>query len=482
MENVHATLNDLDNTYRGDRIDRWLSAPDASSDFDRARRQRHGDSGHWFLESESFKTWKKQRNSFLWLHRIPGYGKTVFSSTVIEELKRHEAPVVLYFYFRFDDIHKQTLEYAVRALLQQFRARLSGNWKRLDLLFSSCAEGRQQPTIESLCTVLREKFQQTEEVWIVLDALDECDEKEGPPNQALLSWIESLVQAEESNVHMLVTSRPEHYIDSKIREFANDQYIIQLQSDLVNDDIRACVRDRVKEGTGFKRWRQRPEVQDDIESKLTEKAKGMSELSGFNVQMYKQLIWLRFRWVTCQLDALEKCLDPTQLQRSLSSLPPTLDETYARILRQIPPEHKRNAIRILQLLAFSKRPLRIEEVVDAIAIDPEGSPHFDPKNRMPDKGEISCYCSSLVTIVCKEIRKESHEWIGEESDGESDGELENKKIMELHLAHFSVKEYLLSDRIEEHFISFFEDSVAKRSIAELCVSYLIQFGELRLPQ
>lgn len=69
----------------------------------------------------------------------------------------------------------------------------------------------------------------------------------------------------------------------------------------------------------------------------------------------------------------------SKLREALASLPRTLDETYTRILDGIPDDHKQEANRILQFLLFSKRPLRIEEAVDAIAVDPEGDPHFDPK-------------------------------------------------------------------------------------------------------
>ena len=103
----------------------------------------------------------------------------------------------------------------------------------------------------------------------------------------------------------------------------------------------------------------------------------------------------------------------------------------------------------------------LEEVADAIAIDPQNKPYFDTNNRMPVQTEVSCYCSSLVSIVYKESN-----------------ENEYGKRMELHLAHFSVKEYLLSDRIDHQLAYFFEESIAKQSMAELCVSYSLQFGEL----
>jgi hypothetical protein len=77
-------------------------------------------------------------------------------------------------------------------------------------------------------------------------------------------------------------------------------------------------------------------------------------------------------------------LDYPLLKKALASLLSTLDETYRRILDTIPDEHKSYAVRILQFLTFSERPLSVEEMVDAIAVNIDGDPYFDLHNRMPD--------------------------------------------------------------------------------------------------
>ncbi len=160
---------------------------------------------------------------------------------------------------------------------------------------------------------------------------------------------------------------------------------------------------------------------------------------------------------------MENCLDYRQLQEALASLPDTLDETYARILNAIPSRHKQMAIRILQFLAFSERPLRIEEVVEVIAVDPKGDPRFDPRNRMPEPKEISRYCSSLVAV---ERRRTS--------------EYDQTMVTELQLSHFSVKEYLTSNRLEKDLTPSFQEISAKASIATICLAYLLQM-DAKLP-
>ncbi|KAK1990129.1 ankyrin [Colletotrichum falcatum] len=206
------------------------------------------------------------------------------------------------------------------------------------------------------------------------------------------------------------------------------------------EDIRVYVHETVRQHERFERWQGKEEILDEIESHLMEKANGM------------------FRWVSCQLDALEKCPDRNSLRQTLRSLPRTLDETYARVISKIPSEVEQTARRLLQSLVFSERPLRIEEAVDMIALVIEDRPRFDADNRMPKPCEISSYCSSLVAVITRV-----------DKDGKSE-------VKELQLAHFSVKEYLLSDRVEKTISGAFRQTLARASITEICLAYLLELN------
>ena len=77
-----------------------------------------------------------------------------------------------------------------------------------------------------------------------------------------------------------------------------------------------------------------------------------------------------------QLDTLGKCRNRLMLRKSLATLPPTLDQTYDRILCAIDENDSEYAVRILRWLAFSTRPLLVEEISEVVAIDPERDPAF----------------------------------------------------------------------------------------------------------
>ena len=139
-----------------------------------------------------------------------------------------------------------------------------------------------------------------------------------------------------------------------------------------------------------------------------------------------------------------------------------MDETYARILKNLPREHEHHTIRLLQFLVYSERPLRINEAMDAIAVDLNERPRFNPENRMPAPDEILRYCSSLAVRV---ERKAKHT---------------EATMAEIQLAHFSVKDYLTSNHIEERIAQHFKETIACSSIAEVCLAYLLEL-EKNLP-
>jgi Cdc6-like AAA superfamily ATPase len=276
VKDARITVRDMASKQKREKIEWWLSPSDPSTNYNKALEQHHEGTGLWLLQTHTYAQWKTQHNSTMWLHGIPGCGKTILSSTIVEDLKKTiPQSTLLYFYFDFSDIHKQTLDNMVRSLISQLYSACENTRKRLDSLFASCEDGRRQPTCESLCLALLQLIDPLKDVYIVLDALDECSTRTGSHTKGLLSWIKELMGSSQRNIHLLVTSRPEHDIQSKLSNLVHEENIIPIQSDLVSDDIQAYIHTRVRQGEGLKRWREQLEVQEEIEAALTLKANGM---------------------------------------------------------------------------------------------------------------------------------------------------------------------------------------------------------------
>ena len=127
----------------------------------------------------------------------------------------------------------------------------------------------------------------------------------------------------------------------------------------------------------------------------------------------------------CQLEALKHSL-PSAIRRALDYLPESLDETYDRILKGIPRARQEYAQHLFQCVAESIRPLRVEELADILAIEFEAGelPRYH-MNWRPDNSEeeVLSICSSLISIV----------------------DIDGSRVV--RFSHFSVKEYLTSERL-----------------------------------
>jgi hypothetical protein len=68
------------------KIRQWISAPDPSTNYQKALKLRQTDTGLWLLESDTYTRWKSAATTPLWLYGIPGCGKTILSSTVLQDI------------------------------------------------------------------------------------------------------------------------------------------------------------------------------------------------------------------------------------------------------------------------------------------------------------------------------------------------------------------------------------------------------------
>ena len=272
---TNVAVNDLGTDRKRESITQWLSPPHPSTNYNEAHDQHHEGTGHWFLGMETYGEWKTRRNSILWLHGISGCGKTVLSSTIITDLQESQgSPLLLYFYFDFRDDKKQTLRNMICSLIDQLYAKREESRSPLDRRFQSCHNGNTQPTCKVLCEDFLDMIRQVKEVWIVLDGLDECTTRDGSWHEGLLSWMAHVHSSEETNAHLLVTSRPEEDIQSRLEPWTRIEDRMELPKDTISNDIRAYVEHRIQ-GEEFKRWRLRPKVQEEIRNKVVSKGNGM---------------------------------------------------------------------------------------------------------------------------------------------------------------------------------------------------------------
>ena len=249
------------------RLSGWLGLPDPSSNYHAALEKRHPETGFWLLNSRHFQKWKIAQSSFMWLHGAPGCGKTILCSVLLQNILQcrdsHPNAAVGYFYFDFNDIEKQSSRKAVRSLTFQLALQVDG-LSTLEQLHTKCERGARQPAKDVIESLLRDTTARAEHAYIVLDAIDECSDRE-----SLLVYLRDL--ADLQGLCILATSRREKDIKEQFSPIA--KHNIHIQSDVVDKDIFVYARDRVAADMKLKKWGLT--VQKEIVTVITERADGM---------------------------------------------------------------------------------------------------------------------------------------------------------------------------------------------------------------
>lgn len=175
-----------------------------------------------------------------------------------------------------------------------------------------------------------------------------------------------------------------------------------------------------------------------------------------------------FLWIRLQEAQLRDGKNEKQLQQIVANMPSGLERAYQRDLSSIlsldEPQRNR-AINILRFTMFAFRPLTVHEITDALVVIDDDSCQRFLIEELPDaidedyiQDEIKSLCGTLV-----QIRK---------AEGES-----TESSGTVHLVHFSVKEYLLSNCTELRTpqlsqLQIHDAAMQNDWLARICLRYL----------
>ena len=207
----------------------------------------------------------------------------IFSSTIIEDvnLRRREQQntAILYHYFDFGNRISSSAESLLRSLIAQLVKQTSRLPKALDHLrqknfidtrygtrMQMQAESVAQPSVLELSTILHDSMEEFDHVYVILDALDECDERE-----KLFSIIKRLLYSKIGKIHMLVTSRSDADLEERLTPMITAHILIE--NSLVEPDIRSYIQEQLHDNPRLRRWPHK--VQERIEAALMTGAQGM---------------------------------------------------------------------------------------------------------------------------------------------------------------------------------------------------------------
>jgi hypothetical protein len=186
--------------------------------------------------------------------------------------------IMAYFYFDFKDLRKQTCHDLLLSLVTQLSTDSSPCCDILHHVYKVHKDGTQQPSDDTLKECLKEMLRLLAQgqVFLVLDALDECPDSSGlpPPRSEVLQFVKELVDLRLRGLYICATSRPEIDIRAVLQPLAFRSVSLHDESGQksdISDYVRSVVNS--SPSTAMRRWR--ADDKNLVIETLTERADGM---------------------------------------------------------------------------------------------------------------------------------------------------------------------------------------------------------------
>ncbi|RMJ18522.1 hypothetical protein CDV36_001849 [Fusarium kuroshium] len=412
----------------------WLSNMSFEDTHRAVLAKRHPNTAQWFLDKDEFTQWRDGQSdttSVLWCPGMPGAGKTVISSVVIDHLRQRSDDTTIgiaFVYCDYKDRLNQTPCNLLSSLIKQLARQKQVLPNEVRDLYDKHSKKETFPSLDEYSILFSQLVASFTTTFIVVDGLDEHvgEEDDGSLNMEFIDKLRQVEQEDGMNgrMRLFVTSRE----NDTIRDHLDGCRHINIHA--LASDIRALVRSRISDNKFrcAKRLRENHrDLADTIVETLTEKAQGMFLLAHLHI------------------DELGRQSNITNLRSTLNKLPSELNNFYQDAMARIDGQSKEDkdlALRTLNWVVRSRRPLLLSELLIALALDPEDD----------DLDEESLPCDTLIASLTAGLLTMEPTSTGEDKT--------------VQLTHFTVAEYFKNEGSGP--LTYTEDHLART-----CLNYLL---------
>ncbi|KAF7181190.1 hypothetical protein CNMCM7691_000319 [Aspergillus felis] len=382
MEEGFARTTETLSTLRkeGDRVDRdgicnWLSevnyGPKHSDTFE---RKQEG-TGEWLLNSIKFQKWLIDRKQTLLCHGIPGAGKTIITSMVIDYISKKFAADdgigIVYIYCDHRNQNEQKLGNILAVILKQLiqsRGKMPASVKDLH---QRHIKQKTRPSNDELMTLLHSVAMPLSRVFIIIDALDECQASTDEVKDILRNIFKL---QRETGANFFATSRN---ISDIVDEFKAG---ISLEIRATDEDVLKYLDAQLETLPSF--ISRNKSIREEIKSRIIGIIDGMFLLAQLHVESLKDMPTLG------------------HVKQALRALPKELDKTYEIAIDRIANQGEQRgnfARNILLWVTLASRRLSTAELRHAMAVQ-EGARVLDEDYLVTDADYLGSLCAGLVTI------------------------------------------------------------------------------------
>jgi hypothetical protein len=179
----------------------------------------------------------------------------------------------VFYYFDFQDPAKRTEDNFLRSIITQILSPYAGipNYSQtLENLYSTSRGGRESPKLYELRLALKEVIAEQDQLYIVIDALDECSDSE---RRGLLRWFRDAFAPSRAKFHLLVASRSEYDIEQTVSSLG--AHSISISDAVVDKDIETFINSELSTRPGPWKHESSRNIKELIIRSLMEKANGV---------------------------------------------------------------------------------------------------------------------------------------------------------------------------------------------------------------
>lgn len=272
-----------------DRVERqavadWLTITDYSTHQSDSINRRQEGTGLWLLDSSEFQEWVNHGKKTLFCPGIPGAGKTIMSSIVVDYLNtkfESDAGVgVAYIYCSYQPQQKQEPDDLLVSLLRQLMQGRPSVPEDVRSLYEHYKNKQARPPCNAIVKTLHSTIGLHSRVFIIIDALDEYHVSNSEGLNRLLSEVFTL--QDQTEVNFFATSRSISEITSQFDGCICKEIRAQDNDILcyINGRIPRLLRSHISKY---------PQIQDTIRSDILKAADGMYVHASASVESLAKL-------------------------------------------------------------------------------------------------------------------------------------------------------------------------------------------------
>ena len=450
----------------------------------------------WIWQNSAYLDWQYPGSKMLLLCGKAGSGKSVLAKSILgsisagTESSNMDNVVVLSYFCNARKRPKENALNILRTFIFQFLRANRSEFGRI-LENCDCLKSQWDPsrgeTFEFNFDALWDIFAtvldspQKTQFYCLVDGIDECQSDAN--DEKFVAWLPKLFKAGcKATVKFLISSRPDWMTETDFSQVSPSPLEISLRQELVREDIAQIVHQEFRVIKGVSAIDE--DAKAIVEEKIVSKANGMILWAKLALREIKKKLGITLKWLN---DLVEK-------------LPSGLSEMYDRMLENLirrygnseeTPDTSQDdwesdlslVWRMLQWLARAGRPLTIEELRVALALDLHDSCFEDTKSKMILDLESAVQRIPFLEVVSPDEEYEDSSDSESEEYDETDTEIgvqHPSRTMSasptVRLIHQSAKDYLLKTatpfggdiEVKGLNVPKFDDS----NIASLCVTFL----------